>query len=53
VDRDDIPDGGSSHIASTIKLLKERTNGKLLVEVGHMLLHVDPQETYTLCRLPI
>ena len=32
VDRDDLPDGGSSHIAKTIALLKERTSGRLLVE---------------------
>ena len=32
VDRDDLPDGGAAHIAKTIRLLKERTQGKLLVE---------------------
>ena len=32
VDRDDLPDQGSSHIARTISLLKERTQGRLLVE---------------------
>ena len=32
VDRDDLPDGGSTHIARTIALLKERTSGRLLVE---------------------
>ncbi|KXZ51622.1 hypothetical protein GPECTOR_12g586 [Gonium pectorale] len=32
VDRDDLPDGGASHIASTIRLLKEKTRGSLLVE---------------------
>ncbi|KDD75330.1 hypothetical protein H632_c740p1 [Helicosporidium sp. ATCC 50920] len=32
VDRDDLADGGSAHIAKTIALLKERTEGKLLVE---------------------
>lgn len=32
VDRDDLPDQGSNHIAQTIKLLKEKTEGKLLVE---------------------
>eukprot|EP00955_Chlamydomonas_euryale_P110489 366000-Chlamydomonas_euryale.AAC.71 len=32
VDRDDLPDGGASHIGRTISLLKERTAGRLLVE---------------------
>lgn len=32
VDRDDLADGGAAHIASTIRLLKERTQGRLLVE---------------------
>jgi len=32
VDRDDLPDGGAAHIAETIRLLKQRTGGKLLVE---------------------
>lgn len=32
VDRDDLPDGGAAYIASTIALLKERTDGRLLVE---------------------
>lgn len=32
MDRDDLPDGGSSHIAQTIRLLKEKTQGRLLVE---------------------
>lgn len=32
VDRDDLPDGGAAHIASTVRLLKEKTRGKLLVE---------------------
>ncbi|CAD7695405.1 unnamed protein product [Ostreobium quekettii] len=32
VDRDDLPDGGSAHIAETIKLLKAETGGRLLVE---------------------
>ena len=32
VDRDDLPDQGSRHIAETIRLLKERTEGRLLVE---------------------
>ena len=32
VDRDDLPDGGASHFARTIRLVKERTPG-LLVEV--------------------
>ncbi len=32
VDRDDMPDGGASHIASTIRLLKQKTQGSLLVE---------------------
>ncbi|GFR49724.1 hypothetical protein Agub_g11880 [Astrephomene gubernaculifera] len=32
VDRDDMPDGGSAHIARTIRLLKEATRGSLLVE---------------------
>lgn len=32
VDRDDLPDGGASHFARTIRLIKERTPG-LLVEV--------------------
>mmetsp|Transcript_14255 Transcript_14255/g.33743 ORF Transcript_14255/g.33743 Transcript_14255/m.33743 type:complete len:332 (+) Transcript_14255:459-1454(+) len=32
VDRDDLPDQGSRHIAKTISLLKEKTAGKLLVE---------------------
>jgi lipoate synthase len=30
--RDDLPDGGAAHIASTVRLLKERTGGRLLVE---------------------
>lgn len=32
VDRDDLPDGGASHIAATIRGLKEKTDGRLLVE---------------------
>ncbi|KAG2426158.1 hypothetical protein HXX76_013139 [Chlamydomonas incerta] len=32
VDRDDMPDGGAAHIASTIRLLKQKTEGRLLVE---------------------
>ena len=32
VDRDDIADGGASHIAATIHSLKQKTDGKLLVE---------------------
>lgn len=32
VDRDDLPDGGASHIAATIRHLKEQTQGRLLVE---------------------
>lgn len=32
VDRDDLPDGGAAHVAKTIRLLKERTGGRLLVE---------------------
>jgi lipoyl synthase len=32
VDRDDISDGGASHIAATIRGLKEKTDNKLLVE---------------------
>ncbi|GIL54648.1 hypothetical protein Vafri_10378 [Volvox africanus] len=32
VDRDDLPDGGAAHIASTIRLLKQKTHGSLLVE---------------------
>ncbi|KAL6764978.1 lipoic acid synthetase [Haematococcus lacustris] len=32
VDRDDLPDGGASHIARTITLLKQETQGRLLVE---------------------
>jgi lipoyl synthase len=32
VDRDDLPDGGSAHIAATVRELKTRTAGRLLVE---------------------
>ncbi|KAK9828334.1 hypothetical protein WJX74_009413 [Apatococcus lobatus] len=32
VDRDDLPDGGAAHIAATIRGLKEKTEGRLLVE---------------------
>ncbi|MEW5306420.1 MAG: hypothetical protein WDW36_008885 [Sanguina aurantia] len=32
VDRDDLPDGGAEHISTTIRLLKEKTEGRLLVE---------------------
>lgn len=32
VDRDDLPDGGAHHLAKTVKLIKEKTNGKALVE---------------------
>ena len=32
VDRDDLPDFGAAHIASTIRHLKEQTGGRLLVE---------------------
>ena len=32
VDRDDLPDGGAAHIAATIQQLKQRTDGRLLVE---------------------
>ena len=32
VDRDDLSDGGSEHIAKTIRALKRHTHGRLLVE---------------------
>lgn len=32
VDRDDLADGGAAHIAQTIRLLKQKTQGRLLVE---------------------
>lgn len=32
VDRDDLPDGGAAHISKTIQLLKQKTDGRLLVE---------------------
>ena len=32
VDRDDLSDGGASHIAATIGNLKKHTQGRLLVE---------------------
>lgn len=32
MDRDDLPDGGASHIAATIRALKAKTEGRLLVE---------------------
>ena len=32
VDRDDLPDGGAAHISATIQQLKQRTDGRLLVE---------------------
>jgi len=32
VDRDDIADGGASHFEETVKKIKEKTNGKVLVE---------------------
>jgi lipoic acid synthetase len=32
VDRDDLPDGGAAHIAETIRGLKDKTGGRLLVE---------------------
>lgn len=32
VDRDDLPDMGAAHIAKTIRHLKEKTEGRLLVE---------------------
>ncbi len=32
VDRDDLPDGGAAHISETIRGLKEKTGGRLLVE---------------------
>lgn len=32
VDRDDLPDGGAAHIAATIRGLKDKTAGRLLVE---------------------
>lgn len=32
VDRDDLPDMGSAHIAETIRKLKEKSEGRLLVE---------------------
>lgn len=32
VDRDDLPDFGAAHISKTIRELKERTEGRLLVE---------------------
>lgn len=32
VDRDDMPDHGAAHFAETVCKLKEKTNGKLLVE---------------------
>lgn len=32
VDRDDLPDGGAAHFASTVRRLKAETGGKVLVE---------------------
>ena len=32
VDRDDIDDGGSSHFATTVELIKEHSKGNILVE---------------------
>ncbi len=32
MDRDDLPDGGAAHIAATIRQLKVKTDGRLLVE---------------------
>jgi hypothetical protein len=32
VDRDDIEDGGSGHFATTVELIKEKTEGRMLVE---------------------
>ena len=32
VDRDDLADGGAAHIAETIRGLKDKTGGRLLVE---------------------
>ena len=32
VDRDDLPDGGAHHLSRTVKLIKQKTNGKVLVE---------------------
>ena len=32
VDRDDLADGGSAHIAETIRALKKHSEGRLLVE---------------------
>ena len=32
VDRDDVADGGAAHIAATIRALKEKSDGRLLVE---------------------
>lgn len=32
VDRDDLPDGGAAHIAASIQQLKQKTDGRLLVE---------------------
>ena len=32
VDRDDLPDSGAAHVAATVRKLKEKTEGKLLVE---------------------
>ena len=32
VDRDDLPDGGAAHFASTIRELKQKSNGKILIE---------------------
>jgi lipoate synthase len=31
-DRDDLPDGGTAHIAETVRRLKAETSGRLLVE---------------------
>lgn len=32
VDRDDLEDSGAAHVAETVRLLKQKTDGKLLVE---------------------
>ena len=32
VDRDDLEDSGAAHVAETVRLLKHKTEGKLLVE---------------------
>jgi lipoic acid synthetase len=45
VDRDDLPDGGAAHVASTIRAIKQRSPGMLVESLVGDFLAADPETT--------